>query len=235
MTLLSIVQNVAKKTRLFDSPATVIGNNSPEVVQALALLDELGDELLFKHDWSFLRKEEQFNTAASTETYAIATVFGDGDFLRLISDTEWDTTNSRKINMSGAQEWQYLKNYAASGTAFTKTIYRRGVLLYIDPVPTAIESLTTEYMSKYWRRNTGGTAISAFSADTDTSAYFEPFMELGLKFKMKKENGVAYADDKNDYDMQLSQLIANDEPCNTIRPVQRLNKPLVNVPDTFES
>lgn len=232
MSLLTIVQSVANRTKLLSTPDSVIGSGNDDVQQVKALLDKLGNSLARQYDWSFLRKQQSISTVASQEEYAISTVFSDGDFRKLVSDTEWDNTNSRALIKANAAEWQFINNAVGATTGVTRVIYRRGGNLLINPIPSSVDTLIVEYVSKYWRTNSGGTAISAFSDDTDLTLFPEELLEDGLEYMVRKAYGVPYLDEYEHFKEALSIEKAMDAPRNRIEPPMRVDGPFANIPET---
>lgn len=233
MSLITIVQNAFNRTLLFDKPSSVIGNNAPEVRQALQLLDALGRKLMKRHAWAILRKEQSIDSADfSTGSATLATVFSDGDFDRLVPMTEWDATNYRQLVPTNAQEWQFLQNAFGTTIGIEKAIYRRGSSLYINPTPPSGETYKAEYISNFWRTDSGGAGISAFTADTDLVAFDDDVMEEGLALYMKKENGMPYTVDWTEFWENIDLDFAQESPKRKLSPPRRVGKPYVNIPET---
>lgn len=66
-TLLQLVQMASQEMGL-SSPTSVIGNQSQDVVQTLALINAVGNELRTQHDWQRITKPYIFNTQYLTTT-----------------------------------------------------------------------------------------------------------------------------------------------------------------------
>lgn len=60
-TLLQLVQSAAQQMGIV-SPTYVVGNQASDVVQLLALINDVGDELQREFDWEALKKEYRFTT-----------------------------------------------------------------------------------------------------------------------------------------------------------------------------
>lgn len=61
MNLLQIVQSITGELGL-PQPSAVVGNTDPQIVQILALLNKVGNDLLTEYEWQRLDKEYRFNT-----------------------------------------------------------------------------------------------------------------------------------------------------------------------------
>ena len=78
-TMLQLVQQCTQELGI-PTPATVIGNNSQDIVQLLALMNAGGYELLRRADWRELTRQHTFYTEATTATgtwvAGVATITG---------------------------------------------------------------------------------------------------------------------------------------------------------------
>lgn len=213
-------------------PTAILSSSDTGVRRIKALLEALGEEIQARHDWTDLTKEQTFNTAAGDADYPLTDIFTDGDFKRLKKETDWDSTNNRRLTQVTSSEWQYLKNSVGASTGTNKRIYRRGGILYIDPTPTATETLLVEYISKNWRTSSSGTGKAAFTLDTDTTVWDENLVEAGLEARLKRSYRVPYADEENYFQQMLDDYVAADTPKRVLQPTGSIRRDFVNVPDT---
>jgi len=195
MSLLSIIQDAADIIGI-DKPVSIIGNTGTTSSQMLAMLTMSGRMLARRHDWQALINEHVFNTAASTESYALP-----ADYDRHIDDTAWDRTNLWNVRGSiTPREWQIRKSGVVP-TGVRRRFRVKGGFVFIDPIPTTIDSLVYEYISKNWITDSAGaSAASAFVADTDITIFSETLMTLDLIWRFKKEKGFDYAEDFRDFE-----------------------------------
>ena len=147
-------------------------------------------------------------TAASTASYALPS-----DYDRYINDAAWDSTNYWEMRGSLSPEaWQFRQNAIVAVTTFRKTFRVKydtsntANRIYIHPTPTAVESLVVEYVSSQWCESSGGTGQTAWTADTDTGVLDETLLELDLSWRFKKALGVEYADDKQEFELEVAGL-----------------------------
>jgi hypothetical protein len=229
VSLLTACQAAVKETGLGDVPATIISNTDNLAVQLNALAERSAKKLA-KMDWQALLREHTITTAASTETYALPT-----DWARYVMETAWDSTNYWPMKGSlHPQLWQALKRGIASTPSSRKEYRIRGSLVYIYPIPTAIETLIIEYA-----RNTpwlnGSTYRVTATNDADTAVYPEYLLELELIWRLKKAKGLAYADDRDEADSEISKAFAQDVPAPVLdygSGPQMMPPFLVNIPTT---
>jgi len=65
---------------------------------------------------------------------------------------------------------------------------------------------------KFWNfsQSSGGTVQTAWGADTDTGILDEPLLELDLRWRYLKSRGLDYIEDKNEFELELAQMMARD-------------------------
>lgn len=227
MTLLSMCQQVARETG-YSVPTTVIGNNDLIVAKLLAsaqtegrmladgkISDKYGNVIAL-HDWTALTKEQTFSTAAGTASYAMATVFSDGDFKRFVNDTWWDRSDNREMQLIGAETWQYYKSGIVGSAGIRTKFRKRGTNLILEPTPSAIHTLAVEYVSKNWCMAAGGASQSAWAADSDVGILDEDIMVLGIKWRFLKSMKAFYAEEKKEYEDTLVSAMGSDGARSTI-------------------
>lgn len=161
MTLLTVIQTATKELGL-PVPTTVINNSDATVKQLLALAEREGKEVRTRWKWPQLNREFTFTLVNNQANYA----FND-DYDYQASETHWDRTNKRELfGPMSESEWQVLKSGIA--TAGINRRYRvKGIAdkqIYIDPTPTATDTLVFEYQSANWIRPKTWVTATAFAA-----------------------------------------------------------------------
>lgn len=232
MSLLTMVQNVADESQLFERPTTVISNSNKSERQALAFLKKVCRELINMHDWQALTKEQTF-TSDGSESYSFSIIVTDGDFERVKNYTEWDRSNEKKIQIVTAEEWQSLKSGIITNTGIYRYARARGNNLIITPDESG-DTLVFEYVSSYYAKSSGGTAQATFTDDTDTSYFPEYLLELGLKYYLKTEYGLPSQEDGLRYYDTVEDLMAQERPAKVIRMGKNAGKSdyVINIPDS---
>lgn len=207
-TLLTVVQDFCKRQNL-PSPSTVYGSTDQSVLQMMALLEEVGNDLAQRADWQALVREASHTSIAAEDQGAIATIASDG-FRFIKDDTIWD--RSTRLPVCGpmdARNWQALKALVSTGPRYRYRI--RGGKLLVNPAAVAGESWYFEYLSKNWISNAAGTAFKArFTVDTDLILLPDDLCLQGLRWAWKKEKGFDYAEDFRTYEMQVKQATGRD-------------------------
>lgn len=217
---------------MFERPATVISNSNKAARQALSFVKKVCRELLEMHDWQALTEEQTFVTDGSG-SYAFSTIITDSDYERPLTDTEWDRSNEKKVQIVSASEWQFLKSGIISQTGIRRYARARGDNLIITPDASG-DTLVFEYISSFYAKASNGDKKATFTADTDSPRFQENLVELGLKAYMKTEYGLPAMSDMDKYYDSAQKLIAQEKPQKVIRPQRNIERSrfVVNIPDT---
>lgn len=207
MSLLTMVQAFCKRTKL-TVPATVMGSPDEMVIQITALLEEEGESLTRRGDWESLTQEATHTTVATADQGGMTTIASNG-FLYIKNETMWDRTDKLPIPQMDSTLWQRYQATVSTGPRYRYRI--RGGDLLLTPTPDAGHTLAFEYLSKNWILAADGiTYKSAFTLDTDTVLLSEQLLTLGLRWRWKKENGLEYAEDYQDYELQVKDALSRD-------------------------
>lgn len=204
MTLLSICRSVAGASG-FAVPSTVIGNSDNTAVMLLALINKAGKQRA-KWPWEILQKEYTFSTVAATASYAFPTDLG-----FFLDETIWNRT--QYWNLRGSlmpSNWQVFKSGIQTTTPRQRFRVKAG-LIYLDPTPTAIESMVIEYVSSKWVTD-GAAFFTSFTADTQTSLIDEDLLELDLTWRFLERKGLAYAEARDECDRYAEKISGQDVP-----------------------
>lgn len=208
MTLLSVCQTALRESGQFTVPTTIVGNTDPTAVQLLALANRAG-RTLARENWQVLLTSYSFSTAASTASYALPTDFG--NFANL---TFWNQSNYWAVKGPVSSiEWQARKSSSIASPSGINTAFRiAGDLFYIDPTPTATETIAYQYYSSYWI-----SGKDAYALDTDTALIDEDLIILGLKWRWLQAKGDSFENEKAEYMEALESALAVDGGKDAIR------------------
>lgn len=157
------------------------------------------------------------------------------DYDRQINRTHWDKTKHwEMLGPESAQQWEWLiSGYISTGPRIRYRIFNN--YFQIWPIVTTSEVIGFEYISNAWALNTGGTAITSFSADTDTCIYPDTLMILALKKKYFEVKGFDFSTYMADYRRQLDIAKANDAGAATLSYNPRISTVLIGwtqIPDS---
>jgi hypothetical protein len=248
MNLLAIAQQVADEIGI-DRPATVVGNTDLGVRQLLALLNREGYWLVngggHGHRWGASLRDKSVTVTSGTDTYAVPT-----DFLKMVNDSMWDTTNHwQMIGPVTSQEWEEIKRGAIATTGPRKRwrligeadgTYAASATAYyvqIDPSPTnSSDTFFYEYISNGFARQNSDAAAGIFDHDSDVPILPEQLFILGGIWRWKAAKGLDYVEDKRTYDQALETYIATDRAARKLSMSRVRSGPrlldLSNVPDS---
>lgn len=204
MSLLTLVQGACARIGL-DTPSTVIGNTDAIVKDMLYLARQSAISLSRKTAWKSLTSEKTFSTTAAAEqTGALPS---DVDWI--IPDTMFNRTLTRRVaGPLSAEEWQLLQ---ASLSAVVDPFFRiRGTSLLFVPAPAAGNTVAYEYVTKNFCQSSGGTAQSAFAADTDTTVLDEELHMLNLVWRFRRAKGLDYSQELADFELEMNQAILRE-------------------------
>lgn len=209
MSLLTACQAVAEETGLLSSPATVVGNTDPAVVQLYALVKRACAEIARAQDWEKMVREQTITTVNGTESYALPS-----DWARYTSETAWDATNYWPMRGSlDPQYWNALKRGIVVMTIRRRFRIKAG-LVYIIPTPTVSgDSLILEYQRNTpWTDSAGTTYRVTPTADTDLTVMPQHLVELDAKWRLKHAKGLDYSEDQDQAQNAISLAKAQDVP-----------------------
>lgn len=233
MSLLTLIQKAARRVGI-PSPNVVATATDATVLQLLELAQQEGDELARYGDWRALRTEKTFTTvAAETQTDTPIPT----DFAGFIDDTFWNRSARRKLyGPVDPQQWQAWKSQSTFPLRDTFTL--RGTSWLMQPTPTAGQTIAYEYRSANWCQSSGGTAQSAWAADTDTGKLSERLMGLGIIWRFKQAHGLEWQTDHENYITEVDGELSRDKARKVIRmgdsvPSNRI--PGLSIPEGYWS
>lgn len=204
MSLLSVVQNAMTLVGL-PTPSAVFSSSNDTVQQMVRLLYVEGRDLLKAHDWQNLLVTQTLTCAATNAQtgYPVAA------FDRMARGTEmWNTSNDWPVTGPlNSQEWSDL---TVRGVTSVPQYWRLiGGVLHVY-APRSGDGLQYEYVSKNWINQAATTPATTLAGDTDTFAFPEDVMELGLVWRFKKAKQLDYAEDMRDYEIAKEHAISSD-------------------------
>lgn len=208
MSLLSVIQQFSPRTGL-PVPAAAIGSGDNQVLQLVALCNEVVEDLCDRWTWQILTREALFTTVTGEDQGLITTIAPNG-FLRILQETIFNRT--LRLPLFGplwASDWQALKALPTTGPFYKYRI--RGNRLLFMPAGIAGHTCAFEYATSFAiLANDGTTYKSSFTADTDTFILDEKLLLAGLRWKWKYEKGLDYAEDFRRYEQLANNAAGRD-------------------------
>jgi hypothetical protein len=204
MTCLQIVQTVFKRLGL-NQPNSAVTSSDVQVLQALSLLEEEGQEQANRYPWQTLQRQATFTTVATQVQCTVASITNGFDYI--VNDTIWNRTLRRPVyGPKSQQDWQQDLAMQINGPFNSFRIIADAINFY--PNPVAGQACYFEYITKYWIN--GASPSSNFAADTDTIYLDEQLTILGLLWRWKAMKGLDYSQDFAKYEQRIQNNMARD-------------------------
>ena len=230
MSLLTIIKNACYALPL-SAPSVVIGSTDTTVLKLLRLANEDGKSLAGRHTWQALTSEQTFTTVATdAQTSSIPS-----DFDRIVPESMFNRTKRREV--TGPIDERTWQQYKATLVVPVFAQFRiRGDTILMAPTQTAGETIAYEYITTKWCQSSGGTAQTAWAADTDTSRLNEEAHTLGIIWRFKQSAGIDFMADFQKAERYIADLIMRDGSRPRLRSdvtsIERIPIP-PQVPDTL--
>lgn len=192
-----------------------------------ALAKEEVAECAASTPWPILLREHTFTASlAALQATGLAS-----DFDRIIEGSFWNRTTDREvIGPLSSQEWQlaYGEPIVASITQFWM---RRYDGINIFPTPSAADTMVYEYVVNTPWTTSGGSPLTAPTADTDLTVLGDRLLKLGVLWRYKAAKGRDYAEDLKNYEMVKASEFTKQRSARVLSITQRgeyvLGMPLV--------
>lgn len=196
--LLQIVQAFARRTGVPNPPAAV-GVNQAEVRQMVALIEEVGEELVSRFNWQALKQKASWTSVATSSQGNIYTLAGT-DLERILPETFYnETAREQFIGPIPLPEWQAYASGINPSPNNIFTIVEDELLLW--PEPGAGDTLSFYWQSANWILDADGvTTKAAFTSDEDSPIFDATLLKLGLRYRWKMEKGLPYAEDMRSFE-----------------------------------
>lgn len=231
-TFLALSQDVCRRIGIA-APATIVNNTATTAARLLAQGNKAGKALTRKRPFMVLQEEHTFSTADGTAAYALPS-----DFDRIVDDSVWDRSNYWEVRGPlNPQEWQAIKSGLATSAQLRKRFRIKSTSgtrqFYIDPTPSAVETMVFEYISSHWCEDSGGTGQAALAADTDVLRIDEELWSLDMEWRMLRSLGLDYEEERTEAERALSAYFGSDGGAPVLfLSRRRVDLPVGNVPDT---
>lgn len=231
MSLLTICQNVGYEVG-FDIPSIIAASTDQVALQLKRLCNREGKTLAQQSPpWQKLVKEGSITLATADQDYVLPS-----DFEYIIPDTTWNRSTDREvINPISSADWQYFKAWSSVAGLNLRARIRNGQIEFEQTITSAMNGQTIyyEYVHKYWCSSDGTTADqSAFAADTDVSLIDEEILTQGVVWRFKRQKGLDWETDFQDYSLLLRKKLAREAGSRTLDMTGDFGRSVgVNVPE----
>lgn len=212
MSLKTALQNCAAEAGI-RRPDSFVGSADEDALRLLNYARRTAHQIADHHPngWGVLQREHSFVTTAA-EAYALP-----ADYERIISDTAWNESTYWQVRgPHSPQRWREIRSGLVQNAGVTD-FYRLKFddasgekRFFLDPAPTAGETLLFEYVTNELWESAGGTGMVDPTADTDIFRVDEYLLELGVTYRLLRRLGLAYLEERRDFDMALDMRVARD-------------------------
>lgn len=196
MSLFTIAQAVAKNIGI-EVPDTVQGDD-PDAVKLRQFINETGDELARRVDWSALRKTATLSGTGFNAPYNLPP-----DYSRLISGLAVRVNGSAVRGGLTSDEWNALEPVEGAPRYF-QTIANQ-IIFY--PYPPEGMTVTLTYQCANWVRPNKKEMV----ADGDETFLPERLLEMGGVWRSKRHIGADYGDYLAEYEAAITDLAGFDD------------------------
>lgn len=212
MTALTLIKSHCGRVGL-PRPGSVIGSSDASVVQMLELLNDTISIIVDFRSFQAIRRETAFTFIVGADQGLLTTLTSDEGFLGIVAGTFWDRTNDVPIGGPlTPQMWQ--ERQANDITGPYTDFYIRERKLFLSPAPTAstLYSAAFEYLSSSLVLSSSSVAKNSVTADDDTFAIPENIVSIGLSARWKREKGLPYEVDEDDFLTRLGNYYLRQSP-----------------------
>ena len=196
--------------------SAVFASTDPNVILLRTLLNSCGRELGTVRPWRHLVKTGSITAAAAVApiVYGVNALPTDWDYL--LDETVWNATSQEPLQGPVDEvEWQ---SHLNTGTTPSPSLWRvegNSLLLYDD---SAGDTITMQYVSRYWVKPSGQTSPTAeqSTADADTLYHHPLLLTRLLKLRWKQARRFDTAAEFADFDSTLEMVASHERPAPVI-------------------
>jgi len=213
MNALQVIQKAIKLTSVTEAPSTIEGNSDPQVVNLVAILSDVGQDLYSRHPWNTLGKSFAFTSNGGNPqqqpipsdwqtSYPNASVWRSGSLMYPLSGPVPPDIWHRLLVVPGIRFPGYWRQYAGN--------------LEIIGAP-ADEIVTLEYVRNGWVIDPDtGDAKREVTKDNDTFLLPDRLLSLGCIWNWRSTKGLSYAEEMATFERELERQIAADRAARPI-------------------
>ena len=205
MTILTVTEGVAAVIGI-DVPTVLYSSTDREHVELQHIANEMAERIWKAHDWELLKTLATLSGDGSVTTFAL-----ESDFGRFIKDVNlWSSRIQTPLTqIISSDSWLELdiRSFQFVIGVWTKI----GGQIGIKPAMTATETAKFYYISDLIIDPATGANKTAFTLDTDVFRLDERLLKLGMIWQWRANKGLPYAEDLENYETLLGQLIKEDK------------------------
>jgi len=206
LSCLQIVQTVCKRIGIL-APNAAVSSSDAQIIQILSIIEEEGQELEERYQWTGLQTEATFTTVAD-ELQGSLDVIAPG-MEHIVNETIWNRTLRRPLyGPKSEQDWQQLKAMQINGPFNSFRVKNNNI--YFFPAPPAGQTCAFEYITKNWIRTIAGGTAETWTNDADMPLIDDRIIVLGAIWRWKAAKGLDYAEDFAKYERRVLSKMNKD-------------------------
>jgi hypothetical protein len=189
-------------------PSSFVGNKSLIAKRALRFANRAGRDMALTYRWNALRLDYSFPTEVGVASYELPE-----DFHVFAQMTQWNNTGEEPIGGTVSSAFWAALNRGQWVSVFNKRIrIYRGHALQIYPTPTAVETISYTYYSKYFvdDNEDGDGDAEYFLNDADHPLIDDNLIALDLKWRFRKASRLEWEPEKAEADALRDTLLTAD-------------------------
>lgn len=213
LTALEIVQRTVNLLGITTAPTSIVGTTDPQITNLLAILNDAGQDLASRHNWSSLMETMSFtSTGVDPQAEPLP-----ADYDRTRSNASLWRSGSLLTPLSGPcppDIWHRL--LVMPGIRFPGYWRMFGGNIEIIGAPSG-ETVTVEYMGNGWVTDgENGAVKTSASKDSDTFKLPSRLLSLAMIWNWRSTKGLTYAEELTSFERQFERDVAADR---SARPV----------------
>jgi len=212
-TALDVIVRAVNLFGITTVPTSIVGTTDPQITNLIAILNDVGQDLSSRHNWSSLMKTMSFtSTGVDPQAEPLPS-----DYDRTVSNASLWRSGSDLTPLSGPcppDVWHRLETMP--GIRFPGYWRMFGGNINIIGAPVG-ETLTIEYLSNGWVTDgVDGSIKIAASKDADTFLLPWRLLLLGVIWNWRSTKGLTYAEELSSFERQFERDVAADRAARPI-------------------
>lgn len=202
MTLISICNDVLKEVG-WPTYSSIASSSDGTAQQIFSIANTELRQLSLAKRWPHLDVEYAFSTVVGQAVYpwpddfdavAFGGVFDASEYYQVRGSMNFEDWARLKYgNLSSLSYQKFRTGYATDGTP----------QIEITPTPDSVRNLIALYHTNEYARQSDGTSVVGYTADSDTSKVPEDIVELGIKWRFRRAKGLDFSAELVEYNTSL--------------------------------
>ncbi len=156
-------------------------------------------------DWQAITRLRSFNGDGVNESFTLPEDYG----RMLKTSSLWSSRYSWRMNaISSLDNWLEMEVFPTNRLTGSWALFQNQI--HVRPVMPTGELVKFYYIRKTLVLAQDGTLKTKFTLDDDSFVLSEDLLELGMIWQWRASKGLPYAEDKQNYEIELGNLMDSD-------------------------